>query len=300
MIAKNKYNLVSSVSYIFVTVFALVSLVPFILILSGSFTDEKEIVLKGIYLIPSKISTYAYAYLFQNPIQRGRIATGYEISVFITLAGAFLSVLATASIAYVISVRSLRFGNHIAFYIYITMLFNGGMVPWYILCVKYLHLKNTLLALILPMLINPFWVMVMRTFFKGIPDSLRESAVIDGASELRVLIRIIIPVAKPIIATVSLFYMLAYWNDFYLALFLVDKKELIPLQYNLYRIISALNFLASDTGAATGSSAAHNVILPTEGVRLATTIMTIGPIVFVYPFVQRYFVKGIMIGAVKG
>jgi putative aldouronate transport system permease protein len=179
------------------------------------------------------------------------------------------------------------------------MLFNGGMVPWYIMCVKYLHLKNTLLALMLPMLINPFWVMVVRTFFKSVPDSLRESAIIDGAGELKVLVRIILPVAKPIIATISLFYILSYWNDFYLALFLVDKKELIPLQYNLYRIISSINYISSGANPATGSGGKH-VFLPTEGVRLATTIMTIGPIVLVYPFVQRYFVKGITIGAVKG
>jgi len=128
-------------------------------------------------------------------------------------------------------------------------------------------------------------VMVMRTFFRGVPDSLRESAIIDGAGELRVLTRIIIPVAKPIIATI--------------ALFLVDTKSLIPLQYNLYRIISAMNFLQSDA-ASDGASVAKNVILPTEGVRLATTIITIGPIVLMYPFIQRFFVKGITIGAVKG
>lgn len=299
MIARNKTNSLKITSYIFVAILAVVSLIPFLLILSGSFTDEKEIVLNGIHLFPTKFSLAGYSYLFTNKVQQQRIVTGYEVSTFVTLVGTLFSVLATASIAYVLSVKSLRFRNHISFYIYFTMLFNGGMVPWYVLCVRYLHLKNTLLALILPMLINPFFVMIMRTFFKGVPDSLRESAVIDGAGELRILMQIIIPVAKPVIATISLFYMLNYWNDFYQALFFIDKKELVPLQYNLYKIISALNFLQNASGA-TGGNQAQNVLLPTEGVRLATTIMTIGPIVFVYPFMQRYFIKGITIGAVKG
>ncbi len=298
MISQKKISSFDIINYTWFCILSLFTLIPFLIILAGSFTDEKELIVNGISLIPKAFSLEGYRYiLFRDS---SNIVTGYKVTLFITLAGTLLSLVTTAALSYVISIKSLRLRNHISFFVYFTMLFNGGMVPWYILCVKYLHMKNSIWALILPMLVNPFYVMLMRTYFKGIPESLRESAVIDGAGEFRVLVRIIFPVSAPIIATISLFYMLAYWNDFYNALFFIDKKELVPLQYSLYRIISNLNFLASGSNLANGANQTQNVILPAESVRMATTIVTIGPIIFVYPFLQRYFVKGIIIGAVKG
>jgi putative aldouronate transport system permease protein len=296
IILNKKIRIFNILNCIFLSLVALFTLIPFLMVLSGSFTDEKELINKGISLIPKVFSANGYKYIFLHG--SANILSGYKITIFITLVGGLLSLLTTASLSYVISIRTLRLRNYISFFVYFTMLFNGGVIPWYILCVKYLHLNNTIWALILPMLVNPFYVMIMRTYFKGIPDSLRESAIIDGAAEMRILFSIILPVSVPIIATISLFYMLAYWNDFYNALFLIDKKSLIPLQYYLYRINSSLSFIAaadSSTGKIPG-----NVILPSEGVRLATTILTIGPIIFVYPFIQRFFIKGITIGAVKG
>lgn len=285
------------INYVFITLVSFLALFPFLMILSGSFTDERELITNGISIIPKVLSLKGYQYiLFQDS---SGIVTGYKVTIFITVVGTILSILVTAALSYVISMNTLKLTNFMAFFVYFTMLFNGGMIPWYILCVRYLHLKNTIWALILPMLVNPFYVMIMKTYFKGVPPDLRESAIIDGAGELRILLKIILPVSAPIIATIGLFYMLAYWNDFYHALFLIDNNNLVPLQYNLYRITSSLNFISNATGVE-GGSVTRNVILPTEGVRLATTIVTIGPIIFIYPFIQKYFMKGITIGAVKG
>lgn len=150
-------------------------------------------------------------------------------------------------LSYCLSVKQVKFRNKIAFFVYFTMLFNGGMIPWYILCVRYLGIKNTLWALILPMLVNPYYMFLMRNYFSSIPESMRESGIIDGASEIYVFARIILHLSKPVLATIGLFYMLAYWNDFYHALFFIDYPDLTPLQYQLYKIISNTYFLTSSS-----------------------------------------------------
>lgn len=297
--SQNMYRQRINVSSFFiglvVSIVALFTLLPFIIVLSGSFTSERDLITKGIGLWPGTFSVDGYKFLFQNS---DSIVTGYKITLLVTVVGTAISLYLTASLAYVISINTVKLRNHISFFVYFTMLFSGGLVPWYILIVRYLGLKDSLLALILPMLINPFYIMLMRTYFKGIPDSLRESALMDGASEFRILVRIVLPVSLPIIATVTLFYMLAYWNDWYHALFFIDSKELVPLQFNLYRITSNLSYLSSSSAMA--QSAVQYVTLPSESVRMATVVLTIGPIIFVYPFLQKHFVKGILVGSVKG
>jgi len=286
---------IKAVAYIVVTITAFLTLVPFILVVSGSFSSEKELVLHGMGLLPKGATLDAYTFLLAN---NRSIVTGYRVTITITVIGTLASLALTASLAYVTSIKTLRLRNVISFFIYFTTIFSGGLIPWYILIVRYLRLKNTIFVLILPMLINSFNVMIMRTYFRGLPDSIRESALVDGASELKILYRIILPISLPIMATVSLFYMLAYWNDWYHALFFIDSKNLVPLQFNLYRIISNLSFMSSTTEI--GRSASQYVTLPTESVRMATAVVTMGPIILVYPFLQRHFVKGIAIGAIKG
>lgn len=292
-----KISYFSIANHILLVCLSIFALIPFLLVLAGSFTNEKELIIGGVRLLPKAFSIDGYRYILR---QNSSLASSYMVTIFITIMGSTISLLVTAALAYVISIDQVRLRNHISLYVYFTILFSGGLIPWYILCVRYLHLKNNILVLILPMLINPFYLFLMKTYFRGVPSSLRESGIVDGAGELRILFRIMLPVSAPMLATVALFYMLAYWNDFYLALLFVDKKELVPLQYHLYRILSNLNFLASETKVNGSGGNTGKVLLPSESVRLATTIVTIGPIVFVYPFIQKYFIKGITIGAIKG
>jgi ABC-type glycerol-3-phosphate transport system permease component len=199
-------------------------------------------------------------------------------------------------LAYAISVDKVKYRNTIALFMFFTMLFGAGLVPWYIVMTQFLHLKNTILALILPMLVSPYNVFLIRNYFKSLPKELVESAEIEGATPLGTLVRVIIPLSTPIIATVALFISLGYWNDWNLSLWLIDRRELFPIQFMLYKINSLINYMKSE-----GSRNAYGgVSIPKETVQYATVMVTIGPIILMYPFVQKYFVKGIMIGAVKG
>ena len=280
--------------YMIISFAALGTLIPFLIVLSGSFTAESELITHGVSLWPRTFSTAGYNFLFAN---NDSIIIGYRVTIIVTAIGTIISLFLTSTLAYVISIKTVKLRNFISFFVYFTMLFSGGLVPWYIILVRYLGLNDSIWALILPMLITPFFVMLMRTYFKGVPESLRESALIDGASEFRVLLQIILPVSKPIIATITLFYMLNYWNDWYHALFFINDRNLVPLQFNLYRIMANLNFLSSQSSIA--QTGVQHVILPSQSVRMATVILTIGPIIFIYPFIQKHFVKGILIGSVK-
>ena len=289
-----KIGVSSVIIYIIISFAALGTLLPFLIVLSGSFTAEGDLIRHGVGLWPSTFSTAGFSFLFANS---DSIVIGYRVTIFVTIVGTTLSLFFTSTLAYVISIKTVKLRNYISFFVYFTMLFSGGLVPWYIILVRYLRLNDSIWALILPMLLTPFFVMLMRTYFKGIPESLRESALIDGASEFRVLLQIILPVSKPIIATITLFYMLNYWNDWYHALFFINDRNLVPLQFNLYRIMANLNFLSSQSAIA--ETGVQHVILPSQSVRMATVILTIGPIVFIYPFIQKHFIKGILIGSVK-
>jgi putative aldouronate transport system permease protein len=200
--------------------------------------------------------------------------------------------------AFVLSLRSFPWANRISFFFYFTTLFSGGLVPWYILCVQYLKFKeNPLIALVLPSLLNVFHLMVMKSFLKAtIQDSVVESAKIDGASYFRIFIQIILPLSKPALATIGLFIALGYWNDWFLAFLFVTKEEYFPMQYYLYRMINtadALLQLAARSNISIGK-------LPKESSKMAMAVIAVGPILFLYPYVQKYFVKGLTIGAVKG
>lgn len=279
--------------YIIISLMALLCLLPFLLIISGSFTSEMAINRYGYSLIPREFSTAAYEMIFKAP---EKIVRAYGVTIFITVVGTAVALFITAMTAYVLYRKDLKWRNHLAFFIYFTTLFNGGIVPLYILMVRYLQLKNNILALILPNMLVPFYILIMRNFMKSIPDSLVESAKIDGGGDFKIFIRIIFPLIGSSLASIGLFIALGYWNNWSNAMFYMDKPELYPLQYLLYNMISNTNFAS----AAMSSAGIPLPDMPQQSSKMAMTVVSIGPIVLFYPFVQKYFVKGITIGSVKG
>lgn len=277
-----------------VTAFMLLCLYPLMLMLSSSFSTEKEIVKLGYSVWPRGFTLDTYKYLFKSGGEW--ILSSYIVTVFVTVAGTACSMLITAMLAYALSSRKLKYRNRISMYCYFTMLFNGGLVPWYILIVNYYDLTNTLAALIAPYLLNVFFLFVMRSYFDTIPEPLLEAARIDGAGEMYIFARIMIPMTIPGIATISLFYAIQYWNDWWLSLLFIRDDELYPLQYRLYNLLSNTQALASNMS----ETSADKIAVPTNTVKAAVTMITIAPILMVFPFIQRFFVKGLMIGAVKG
>lgn len=269
--------------------FALCCIYPFILTFIVSLSSEKSILFHGYQLIPEQFSTQAYRMVFKDQ----HIYTGYGVSILVTVVGTLLSLFICGMAGYAMSVKRVRYRNAVAMFFYLPMIFNAGTLPWYLVCTQVLHLQNTVWALILPLLVSPFNVFLMRNYFATVPSSLIESAEIDGCGVMRTFVQIIIPLSKPIIATVTLFIGLSYWNDWASALWFIDNTHLYPLQYMLYRIKSIMDFIKQN--GAMGATE-----MPAETFQVATLFVTIGPIILLYPFVQRYFVKGIMVGAVKG
>jgi multiple sugar transport system permease protein/putative aldouronate transport system permease protein len=284
-------KLLFSLLYSILSVFVIACIFPFLLVIMTSITDEVTLLRDGYKLFPSKYSYDAYKVIFQGIT----IYKAYYVTVFVTVIGTFLSMLITSACAYAVSVKELKYRNVIMFYIWITMLFNGGLVPWYILISKYLHMSNTIWSMIIPVLVSPWNLFLLRNFFKSIPDSLAESAKIDGANDIYILFRIILPLSLPGLATVGLFYALSYWNQWYTALMFIDNPDLYPLQFIIMRIIRNMTFTSQTFAQSVG-----NVTIPAYTIRMATVVVTIGPIILLYPFVQKYFIKGMTVGAVKG
>lgn len=278
--------------------YSLLCILPIALIVSISFTDADAIYNKGFTLFPSNPTTLAYRFIFRYPEQ---ILKAYGVSVAVTLLGLVISLLVISMIAYPLSRPDFRFRNHIAFIVFFTMLFNGGMIPWYIVCSafnKAVHINNTVLALIFPYVAGAFNILILRTSMQTIPLSLIESAKIDGASEMKVFTSIILPLSKPGLATVGLFIVLGYWNDWWLSM-MFTSDTLIPLQLMLARIMSSLEFLTSQMSSSISvGDVTKN--LPSESARMAMCVLAAGPMLFVFPFFQKYFIRGLIIGSVKG
>ena len=279
------------VTYIILTIVVIFCALPFILVVSGSFSDSALIMKDGYSILPRGFSLDGYRSIFLFPKQ---IAKAYGISIFVTGAGTCIGLIVMTLCGYALSRSELKYRNVIAFIIYFTTLFSGGLVPWYIVISK-LGLKNTIWALIVPSCCSSFYILLIRNFMKTIPDSLVESAKLDGAGELRILIKIVMPLSTPILATIALFLALAYWNDWYLASLYITDAYMWPLQYRLYNILNAASKIAQ-----AGAENFTSKILPTETQKLANAVVATGPIIFLYPFLQKYFVQGISIGAVKG
>lgn len=281
--------------------YALACIIPLLLVFSISFSDETSILANGYKLFPEVFSVKAYEVLFRDFDQ---ILYSYGISIFVTVVGTIGGVALTAFYAYPLSRRDLPYRNGFAFFIFFTMLFGGGLVPWYLVYVNILDLKNTVWVLIIPLLMSPFFVLVMRTFFSNsIPTSILESARIDGAGELRIFASIVLPLSLPVLATVALFSTLNYWNDWYLSMIFISDNKTISLQYLMYRTLLDIQFLTSNSNIASQISSAGGASvldLPNKTLQMAMAVVGIGPIVLAYPFFQRYFVKGLTVGAVKG
>lgn len=290
-----RFSISQTVIIIIITLFSLACLLPFLMVITGSLSTENDIINNGYSLFPRHITLVSYRILL---LGSNRIVDAYGISLLVTVVGTLLSVLVNSLGGYVMARRSFKYRNILSVYVIITMLFSGGLVPWYIVCVNYLHLKDTILAMILPPLAGAFNMFLIRNFLLSIPEDIYESAKMDGASEYRIYFQLIMPLSKPVLATVGLFVALGYWNDWFLGLMFVDKQEYQPLQLLLRTLVSNVEFLRSSSNAIDMQRVAAQ--LPSESIKMALTVVTIGPIVFLYPFLQRYFVQGLMIGAVKG
>lgn len=290
-----KKNLGKGIIHIWFTLFSLFCVIPLMYVISISLSKESDIATEGYRLIPKTFTTFAYSYLLHSPKQ---LITGYSVSLTVTVVGTALSLLLTAMLAYVLSRKDFIASNTLSFIIFFTLLFNGGLVPWYILIKKYLHLDNNLLVLMLPYAIIPWHVMLMKGFLSEIPMALIESAKIDGAKEWRIFYQIVLPIAKPALATVGLFIAFIYWNDWWLAMLYIDNEKLIPLQYMLYRIMNNIQYLSNNIKP--GNITVDISQFPNETARMAIAVLAAGPILIVFPFIQKYFVKGMTVGAVKG
>lgn len=286
--------LLQMIGYVALTLLAVFCLFPFILVISSSLTEESKIIEDGFQIIPTAFSLEAYGILFEYPQE---MLKAYGVTITVTLLGTLFGLYLTSMTAYVLARKDFKWRSHFSFFFFFTTLFSGGLVPWYLLIVNYLDLKDTLIVLILPMLMNVFYIIVMKSFMSSIPEAIIESAKIDGAGDFQIYMRFVIPLSKPALATIGLFIALGYWNDWYNALLFISDADLMPLQYYLYRLLGNMDGMRKAMMAA---GAVVSSDIPTESLKMAMTIVATGPIMIAYPFIQRYFVQGLTIGAVKG
>lgn len=282
------------VVYTLLTIVSIISVFPFIVIISGSFTDNMTIIAEGYSLLPRNFSVQAYKTIFENPQD---IIQAYKMNFYYTIVGTGIGLAMITMTAYVISRPEFKYRNTVSFMIYFTSIFGGGMIPWYLMYASVLGLKGSTIAIWFPALMSPFLVILMRTFIKSsVPEAISESAKIDGAGHFTIFYKIVLPVLGPGLATVGLFLALGYWNDWYRSSMFSTSSKTWQLQFYLYDLLNAtqaMKQMAQSGGMTTAE-------LPTQSVKLAMAVVSTGPVLLFYPFVQRYFVTGITIGAVKG
>ncbi|MBO7357612.1 MAG: carbohydrate ABC transporter permease [Lachnospiraceae bacterium] len=294
-VKKNKSDLILQIfAYVFIGFIGFICFYPLLMTLSVSFSSEKMIALKGYSAIPQGFTLNTYIYIFGNSGKE--ILRSYGVTIFVTALGTLLALTITSMLAFSVSIKDMKYRNVISFICNFTIIFGAGLIPWYVMCVNYYGLKDNIAGLIVPSMFSVWNMFLLRTYFKAISQSLYEAARIDGANYFQIYARIAMPLSKTPLLTVGLMYALQYWNDWWNALMFVDSKKLWPLQYLLYNVLSNVNAVKSGRLPA---GAAANIPLPSETVKMAVTIITIGPIIFAYPFVQKYFVSGVMTGAVK-
>ena len=281
-------------AYSILTFTALISVIPFIMVVSGSFSTNRTVIVEGYGLLPKDFTLESYKVILENSKQ---ILRAYGVTIFCTLVGTTVGLLLTTLTGYVLSRKEFRYRNTISFLIYFTSIFGGGMIPWYYMYTGILGLKGTLTALWLPAILAPFYIILMRTFVtSSLPEEITDAAKIDGAGHVTILLRIAMPLLKPALATIGLFMALGYWNDWYRSSLFSTKMSNWELQFYLYNMLNtseAAKGIAAQAGITLGN-------LPTETMKLAMSVIVTGPILLLYPFVQKYFVSGITIGAVKG
>lgn len=289
--SKKRFQIVIN---IIMTVLTVITAIPFLLLLSASLTANQSIIVDGYSLIPGEFSLEGYAYIW---MQRAQIFRAYGVTILVTLIGVLIGLSMTMLYGYALSRPQFPGKKFFSFYLFFTMLFNGGLVPTYILYTRTLHVKNTIWGLILPgLLMGAFNVILVRSFIQStVPEALVEAAEIDGAGQFQTFFKIVLPISKPIVATVGLFIGVAYWNSWQNGLYYITDNTLYSIQQLLYAMMKNIEYLASN---AVGSMS--NVGLPTSTLRMAIAMVGLLPILIIYPFIQKYFVKGIAIGAVKG
>ena len=297
----NKFNAVSKkTNFMLNVLFFILSalcIIPFILVVIISFTSEQSLQLNGYKFWPEEWSLEAYKYIFTSG---SNIINAYGITILVTVCGTFLGLIIMTSYAYALSRKSFGYKKFFTKLIFIPMLFSGGMVASYLVVTRFLGLKNNILALILPICVSSFHIIILRTFFKTtVPDAVIESAKIDGASELVLFIKIVLPISLPAIATIGLFLTLGFWNDWFNAMLYIDKSSLMPLQYLLIKLETSIEFLANNSANLGALAVDQASRLPKDTAKMAIVVISTLPIVCAYPFFQKYFVSGLTVGAVK-
>jgi len=284
------------IATVILAILSIIALLPIVIIIIASFTDEKELLSNGYTYFPKVLSFDAYYYMIK---QGTTILRSYGITILVTVIGTLGSVMITTMLAYPMSRKNFKYRNLLSFFVFFTMLFNGGIVASYMMWSNIFHIKNTIWALIIPnYFVTAFNVFLVRNYYSNnVPDALIESAQIDGASELRIFWKIILPLSVPSVATISLFTALCYWNDWINGLYFITKSEYFGIQNLLIKIMNNVQFLKSGSSSLLGVG---NIDLPGTSVRMAMAVIGILPIIIIYPFIQKYFIKGVVVGAVKG
>lgn len=282
-----------SVGYSLLFLFAIICLIPFLIVIGSSFTSEASIIKYGYSIWPKEFSMNSYETIFKSPVT---IFRAYGVTIIVTAVGTSLSVFLNTMTGYVLQRKDFEWRNKVSFYFFFTTLFSGGLMPWYILCVQYLHLKDSILAMIIPGIVSVWNILLVKGFMAGLPFEITESAKMDGAGDFTIFLKLVWPLSKPVIATIGLFTALTYWNDWYNSMLFINNEKLYSLQYQLYKLVNdaqTLKKIAAESGMVVDT-------VPIESTKMALTVVVTGPIILLYPLVQRYFVKGLTLGAVKG
>lgn len=286
-------KIIRGFGYIFVTIYAVCCILPFLIIVGSSFSSETVIRTQGVQLFPKDFSLEAYRMVTKS----GNIWKSYLLTIILTISGTGVGLSIISMTGYALQRKDFPFRNIISFFIYFTSLFQAGLVPYYLLMTQYYHLKDSYLAVLLPLLMSPWLIILMKNFVKAIPHEITESGKIDGAGDFKIFTALILPMLKPALATIGLFLALGYWNEWYQSsLFLSSRVDVKPLQYTLYEIVNKIDALKNSVAG----QYVNLTDIPQESVKMANAVLATGPIVLLYPFVQKYFISGITIGAVKG
>lgn len=275
--------------------FCLLCVIPIITVISISFSKDLTIMKEGYGILPKDFTLDAYKYVFKDATS---ILRSYGVTILVTVMGLGFGLALNSMIAYVLSRHDYAYRKPLTVFLIIPMVLSGGLVPTYIWVSRYLHLKNTIWVMLLPMLIVPWFIILLRTFFSQLPDSLMEAARVDGAGEMTIFVKIVLPLAKPALATVGMFLTLNYWNDWFQPLMYIDERELYNLQYRLYILMRDVQEMLKN--AALSGMGVSIADMPTESMRMAMCVIAAGPMLAIFPFFQKYFVKGLTVGGVKG
>ncbi len=293
-IIRKKPEMAKIIIHSVLVLYSLCCIIPILIIISTSLSSETEILKNGYGLLPKGFTLFAYKTILNSPMT---LVRAYGVTTLVSSIGVVCGLWLTASLGYILYRKDFKWSRQLSFYVFLTMVFNGGLVPFYIVVSVWLGLKDNILSLILPYLVNPWFVLLIKGFMKSIPHSLIESSKIDGAGELRIFVKIVLPICKPALATVGLFLLLQYWNDWWLSMLFINKEGLFTLQYMLVRILNNIQFM-SEHMSLIGATAAK-MRYPDFSARFAMCILAAGPMLFIFMFFQKYFASGIMVGSIK-